>query len=225
MLAAFSGERSRMTQADLARELGLSRATVRRAVLTLEHLGYLTAEGRSYELSPRVLRLATGYLTSNVISAVVQPACEQVCDRVQASCSAAVLEGADAVMIARAVPHHLVALGTGVGYRVPASSSSLGQVLLANVGRSGDRGDIASATADLTPDRLATVRAEGYSYVANDVEADFHSIAVPLRRWDGRVVAAMNVGATMARVSAEQMHGEVLELLLATADELNGQLI
>src|SRR4051812_43792634 len=78
VLAAFGSDRRRMTQADLARELGLSRATVRRAVLTLQHLGYLGVEGRSYELTPSILRLAQGYLASNSFSAVVQPACEHV---------------------------------------------------------------------------------------------------------------------------------------------------
>lgn len=213
VLAAFGSGRQRMTQAELARRLDLSRATVRRAVLTLEHLGYLVADGRSYELSPRILRLAEGYLTSNVVSTVVQPACERMSAQLQGSCSVAVLDGPDAVMIARAVPHRLIAIGTGIGYRVPAPTSSLGKVLLAHLGQLDSQEDV---------DRI---RADGYSHVVNEVEAGFQSIAVPLRRWDGGVVAAMNLGCSVERFTPDVMRGDVLDALRACADELRSQLV
>jgi IclR family pca regulon transcriptional regulator len=44
------------------------------------------------------------------------------------------------------------------------------------------------------------VTVQGYAYVANEVEAGFHSIVVSLRRWDGTPVAALNVGATIERL-------------------------
>ncbi|GEL20286.1 IclR family transcriptional regulator domain-containing protein [Pseudonocardia asaccharolytica] len=228
VLAAFGTERRRLTQADLARELGLSRATVRRAVLTLEHLGYVRADGRSYELTPSVLRLAQSYLASNIVSAVLQPACDRICTRVQESCSVAVLDGADAVMIARAVPNQLIAVGSGVGYRVPALDSSLGKILLAHL----DPDELASRLADIDTTAAPVdagifdnVRRDGYCYVVNDVEAGFQSVAVPLRRWDGRAIAAMNVGCSVERVPPEVMRGDVLDLLRKEADELRSQLI
>lgn len=228
VLAAFGTGRQRLTQADLARRLDLPRATVRRAVLTLEHLGYLVADGRSYELSPRILRLAEGYLTSNVVSTVVQPACERICAQLQESCSVAVLDGPDAVMIARAVPHRLIAVGSGIGYRVPALTSSLGKVLLAHL----DPGELAARRADLgdlgrpdSQDDVERIRADGYCHVINDVEAGFQSIAVPLRRWDGRVVAAMNLGCSIERLAPDVMRGDVLDVLCACADELRSQLV
>lgn len=208
------GDQRRRTQADLARELGLSRATVRRAVLTLEHLGFVAADGRSYELTPRILRLASGYLTGNAVSAVVQPACERICAQLQESCSVAVLDGADAVMIARAVPNRVIAAGSGVGFRVPVLRSALGRVLLAHLD-----------PTELAPAELLEIEENGYSYVANDVEAGFHSVAVPLRRWDGRVVAAINVGATVERVARERMLTEILDVLRVEAGELGSQLV
>lgn len=227
VLAAFGSGRQRLTQADLARRLDLSRATVRRAMLTLEHLGYLVSDGRSFELSPRILRLAEGYLTSNAVSTVVQPACERICAQLQESCSVAVLDGPEAVMIARAVPQRLIAIGAGIGYRVPTLSSSLGRVLLAHLdpqrlaAQHVDPADLAQLDSH-DGDRI---RADGYCYVQGDVEAGFQSIAVPLRRWDGSVVAAMNVGCSVERLSPEAMRGDVLDVLRATAEELRSQLV
>jgi IclR family pca regulon transcriptional regulator len=228
VLSAFSAENRRLTQADIARDLGLSRATVRRAVLTLEHLGYLVADGRAYELTPRILRLASGYLASNVTSAVMQPVCDRVCARLQEACSVAVLDGADAVMIARSVPNRLIQVGSGIGYRTPAALSSLGKVLLAflppDESASG-RAAIEAAGGSVDEGTLDRIRADGYCYVANDIEAGAHSIAVPLRRWDGRVIAAIHVGCNIERFSAEVMRGEVLPLLRDAADELHDQLV
>ncbi|MFF5264277.1 IclR family transcriptional regulator C-terminal domain-containing protein [Actinomadura viridis] len=228
VLSAFSAENRRLTQADIARELGLSRATVRRAVLTLEHLGYLEADGRAYELTPRILRLATGYLTSNVTSAVMQPVCDRVCARLQEACSVAVLDGADAVMIARAVPNRLIQVGSGIGFRTPAALSSLGKVLLAFLPPDESARGLAAVEAaggSVDEGTLDRIRQDGYCYVANDVEVGAHSIAVPLRRWDGRVIAAMHVGCNIERFSAEVMRGEVLPLLREAADELHDQLV
>ncbi|MFE4539982.1 helix-turn-helix domain-containing protein [Streptomyces scopuliridis] len=237
VLSAFGAERRRLTQADLARELGLPRATVRRAVVTLEHLGYLEADGRSYELSPRILRLSEGYLRSNVISTIVQPACDRICDELTASCSVAVLDGPDAVMIARAVPQRLLPVGSGIGFRVPARRSALGKVLLAHLDSSDEdpTGHDSATAADEAVDAavdtavddevLREIRDVGHCYVVNDVEAGFHSIAVPIKRWDGRVIAALNAGSALERLSAEEMSGRVLETLRRNADELQGQLL
>jgi IclR family pca regulon transcriptional regulator len=50
VLGAFDAEHDRMTQADLAKRLHLPRATVRRSLTTLVHLGFLTVDGRTYRL-------------------------------------------------------------------------------------------------------------------------------------------------------------------------------
>jgi IclR family pca regulon transcriptional regulator len=229
VLGAFGAEHRRLTQADLARDLDLSRATVRRAVLTLEHLGYLEADGRSYQLSPQVLGLAAGYLTSNLVSSVLQPACDGISAEVGESCSVAVLAGAEMIMIARAVPRRLIAVGSGIGYRVPSVSSALGRALLAHLpDEERDR-----QLATLVPagegaallQALEQVRADGYCYVANDVEPGFQSVAVPLYRWDGRPVAALNLGCHTDRRSPESMRGEILDLLREHAERLRAQLI
>ncbi|MFF7415335.1 IclR family transcriptional regulator domain-containing protein [Streptomyces lydicus] len=221
VLSTFGAERKRMTQADLARELGLSRATVRRAVLTLEHLGYLSADGRTYELTPRILALAEGYLASNMISTIVQPVCDRLCEEFKASSCVAVLDGADVIMIARAVRQSLLSLGSGVGYRVPAQSSALGKVLLAHCTPPAPDAQGEGLDSKI----LNEIRHVGHCYVANDVEVGFHSIAVPIKRWDGRVVAALNVGAAIEQLPPEEMHGRALDRLRQSAEDLRQQLL
>jgi IclR family transcriptional regulator, pca regulon regulatory protein len=234
VLQAFTTDHARMTQADVARRLNLPRPTVRRAVMTLVHLGFLEAEGRTYRLTPKVLNLATAYLTSNPVSLVIQPVCEQLCARLESSCTAAVLEGQDAVMVARALPRGAIGVGSGIGFRIPAAASALGRVLLAEYGTEQLQGFLLGTGQFSSPDdpelrrimeAIAEVRQGGHAYVAHEVEAGFHSVAVPLRRWDGKVVAALNIGSTIERLSHQEMTGPVLDLLRDTAETLRAQLL
>jgi IclR family pca regulon transcriptional regulator len=223
VLTAFERGEERLTQAQLARKLDLPRATVRRALLTLTHMGYVVAEDRAYRLAPKVLTLAAAYLTTNSVSRILQPACDVLADEFQASSTAAVLDGPAAVMIARALPRQSLAVGQGIGFRVPATRSALGRVLLS--GLDADRrsfDDESPADIDAV---LSEVEAQGYAYVAHEVEAGFHSIAVPLRRWDDMPIAALNVGAGVEQLSREDMLERVLPELLATAERLQPQLV
>ncbi len=46
---------------------------------------------------------------------------------------------------------------------------------------------------------------QGYSLVDREAEPHFRSISVPVRRYDGTIVAAINMGAHVDRVSASEM--------------------
>ncbi len=229
VLEAFGGD-ARLSLADLARRLDLPRATVRRAVLTLEHLGFLRAEGRAWALTPQVLRLATAYLDGNTVSRVLQPACEAVIAELDAPCSVAVLDGGDAVMVARAVPQQLMAVGAGIGYRVPAVHSALGRVLLA-ARPAADVEAVLDARVGDPAERtrlrrlVDRVREQGWAYVADEAEPGHQAVAVPLQRWDGVVVAAMHVGAGTHTRPVEWMTGRARDHLLARAEELRPLLL
>jgi len=236
ILTAFDQRRQRMTLAEVAAAVSLPRATARRALMTLVHLGYVSVEDRVYQLTPHVLELATAYLLANPLSVIVQPACERICAQAGASCTVAVLDGADAVMIARAVPKNPLYLGTGVGYRVPALHSALGRVLLACLGDEQREAFLGSVEpVQVTPQTVTgkaelrtlieKVRSDGFAYVDREAESGFHSVAVPLQRWDGRAVAAINIGAHVDRVSRATMLGPMLATLRAASAGLRRQLI
>jgi IclR family transcriptional regulator, pca regulon regulatory protein len=231
VLTAFDHSEERLTQAQLARKLELPRATVRRALLTLTHLGYVLPDDRSYRLGPKVLTLATAYLTTNPVSHVLQPACDSLAEQFQASCTTAVLDGAAAVMIARALPRHTLPIGQGIGFQVPAARSALGTVLLSGLDEEHRHrylvrhSGLDEEAMGALETKIAEVATAGHAYVAHDVEVGFHSIAVPLHRWDGAVIAALNVGTNVERISEPEMHERVLPVLRETADMLRSELV
>ena len=61
-MKAFDDQHASLTLSDVARIVGLPRASARRALLTLQSLGYVESSGRLFSLSPQVLTLARAYV-------------------------------------------------------------------------------------------------------------------------------------------------------------------
>ena len=71
VIESFEGCSEGQSAADIARATHLSRAAVRRCLITLELLGYVESTGRTYRLKTRVLKLGFSYLSSNSMPAIV----------------------------------------------------------------------------------------------------------------------------------------------------------
>jgi PcaR/PcaU/PobR family beta-ketoadipate pathway transcriptional regulator len=130
-IRAFGGGASQLSVADVARIAGLSRASARRCLHTLSVLGYATAAGGRYELTPSILTLGQAYLSSTSVARVAQPVLERVSDELHESSSVAVLDGDEIVYVARAAARRILAISLEVGSRLPAACTSMGRVLLA----------------------------------------------------------------------------------------------
>jgi IclR family transcriptional regulator, pca regulon regulatory protein len=236
VIETFNRERRQLTLSDIARAVDLPRASVRRTLATLVQLGYAETDERLFRLTPRILTLASAYLSSNAISGILQPAIERLSEEVAEGCSAAVRDGDDVIMIAHATPKRVIDVSAQIGLRLPAIASSLGRVLLAALDDAALNGFLARVTpTKLTPtttvDKKALrkailkARADGYSYVDQEVEVGFRSISVPLWRLDGKVVASLNIGAQSERCSAKTMLNVLLPKLRETAEGLRQQLV
>jgi IclR family pca regulon transcriptional regulator len=62
---------------------------------------------------------------------VAKPVMNEVSERLQESCFAAVLDGDDVIYVARATSQRVVNVGISIGSRVPAYCVSTGRILLA----------------------------------------------------------------------------------------------
>jgi IclR family pca regulon transcriptional regulator len=236
VIQIFNRDRRQLTLSDIARLVGLPRASVRRTLHTLVQLGFAETDGRLFRLTPRILTLASAYLLSNSISDILQPAVERLTVETGEACSAAILNGKDVIMIAHASPNRVTNLSAQIGFRLPAVSSSLGRVLLAAL----DDRQLDKLLAQIKLEKLTTAtivdraelarairkaRDDGYSLVDQEVEVGFRSISVPLRRLDGRVIASLNIGAYSNRCKLDTMRKALLPKLQALAAELRSQMI
>jgi IclR family transcriptional regulator, pca regulon regulatory protein len=235
VLQAFNAERPAMTLADMSRATGLTRATVRRLLLTLVALGFVCTDGRTFELTPRVLDLGFAYVSSLQLPDIAQPFMEALSDRVHESVSASVLDGSQIVYVARVNTQRIMGISLAIGSRLPAAWTSMGRVLLAGLSEpqleefldglavSGPTEQSINNIEALRSE-IHAVRAQGYALVDQELEEGIRSVAAPLRDRRGRTLAAINVGTHAARVTLKELRGVILPDLRATARSIESQL-
>ncbi len=220
----FGAQSRPMTLSDVAKAADLPRATARRILFTLEHRGYVVSDGKLFALTPHVLALAGSYMTSNQIVTILQPVLDRISSDAQEISSLAVLHNNEVIFVARASPARVFSAGIDLGYRLPAYCSSVGRAMLgkyANDELTGvlDQMTLTAMTPFTVTDRellkaaIITDREKGYSLVDREAEPGFRSISVPVRRYDDAIVAAINMGAHVDRVSTGEMIDRFLPLL------------
>lgn len=231
VIEAFQDHPDGVTVGDAAARTGLSRAAVRRLLITLESLGYATHSGAVYRLSTRVLRLGFSFLSSYSLPALAVPALEAVSNAIHEASSVCVLEGDEIVYLARSATRRVMSVGLSIGSRLPAYCTSMGRVLLAALPDSELDAYLKRAVLEARTPKTITrkkalakelkrVRLQGYALVDEELELGLRSIAVPIVSRSGRVVAAMNTGVHASRVSAAEMIVRYLPVLQDAAVSL-----
>ena len=215
VIETFTADKPRQSISEVSLASGLDRATARRCLLTLSHLGYADYDGKYFTLTPRVLRLGTACLATMPLPQLVQPHLDQLSDELNESSSVSVLDGNEIVYVARAAQRKVMSISLMPGSRLPAFCTSMGRVMLAALPEAEaaamlstsplvartrfTRTEPASIMAE-----LALVRQRGYALIDEEVEIGLRSIAVPVLNARGATVAALNVGvpATQPDISA-----------------------
>lgn len=236
VIGAFNRERPQMTLSDVARATDLPKPSVRRALYTLTCLGLAASDGRTFRLTPKIMELASAYLGSNMVSTVVQPACERISERTEQSCFAAVLEGHDIMMIAHSLHGRPDVLAPTIGLRRPAFNTAAGRVLLSQMSDEGlenwlNRLEPKVMTGFTVTDKKALrgeilqVRKQGYAITAQELRRGFHAVAVPLRRYDGATSGAVCVAAWLEDSASGLFAEKYLDVLRQEVSALEPQLL
>ena len=228
VIQVFSREHPALTLSEVARLTGYTRATCRRILLTLEKLGHVRSDGRSFMLTPRVLTLGWAYLTSLDLSELAQPLMEELAERTRESCSVATLDLPDVVYVARVPTRRIMTISLGIGARLPAHATSMGRVLLAALPEDELEAYLAETPLERFTERtitdpaelraaVAEARAQGWALVDQELETGLRSVAAPINRAHAGTIAAINSSAAAQRVSIEEFGSRLVPALLETA--------
>lgn len=219
------------TLAEIARRVGLARATVRRSLITLETLGYIETDGRLFALTPKVLSLGYSYLSSIPLARASKPCLEDISARLNETAGTAILDGDDVILLVRVQVQRFVSPGIPYGSRFPAYCTATGRVLLASQTNEVIDDYLVRIKPELfTPKTetdigkirasILTTRSTGYSIMCEQAEVGVRAISVPIVNAQSRVAAAMNVVAPADRVSEQEMIGRFLPLMRKKSEEI-----
>lgn len=215
VINSFGVDSPQMTLSEIAQRTGMSAATVRRSLITLEHLGYVWRRGKNFLLTPKVLSLGARYFEAMNLKEVAQPHLAALVEKFHDASSLTVLDNFEVVYVAHVASPQLVPRARSVGTRLPAHATSTGLVLLAYSSAEHQEKLVARelpAYTNRTPVRraevkavLARIRKDGYAVARDTLDYGNIAIAVPVRDGRGRVIAAVNCATVTERVDDEEM--------------------
>ncbi len=236
VIRAFTRTQPSMTLSEISRATGMTRATVRRFVLTLVREGYAESNDKHFSLRPKVLELGYAALSSLTFMDVAQPIMLKLANDLNESVFAAVLDGQNVVYVAKAnPPERFVSISVSVGSRAPAHAVSTGRVLIAALPEEERLKYIDDVTLEKLTAKTVTskvklrglieeTRVKGWSIVDQELEIGLRSIAVPIHNKAGKVVAALNVACPSSRISPEDMRTKILLELQSASQEITASL-
>jgi len=240
ILGCFTPERPVLGIADIADELGMSRSTTHRYVITLVALGYLEqGASRKYRLGLRVTDLGMSALNSTGLREHAHPYLEDLRQRTSYTTSLGVLDGSELLLVDRVRSYrrgqNQIDLGLQAGSRVPAYATAMGKLLLAFL-PDGQQRDL---LADIKPSKLApktitskkglrseleAIRDDAFAVDEEELAPGLIAIAAPVRNEAREVSAAVSLAAPSSMISLEELIDALGPHLVSTADRISARL-
>lgn len=204
VIRSFGEGSEKQTLSDVARRSDISRASARRLLHTLIHLGYVDYDGKHFWLKPKILDLGYSFISSLDFSGVAQEAMNELAARTNSSASLTILDGKDLIYVVRSTIRYGSHCKHIIGDRQPAHVLSMGRILLAELSDIElDRYLSETTFTRYTPYTVTDpqelrkiIRADGqkgWSIVRREMNEGVCAIAMPVRRKDGSVIAALGL--------------------------------
>jgi IclR family pca regulon transcriptional regulator len=240
ILGCFTAEHPVLGIADIADELGMSRSTTHRYVITLVALGFLEqGASRKYRLGLRVTDLGMSALNSTGLREHAHPYLEELRQRTSYTASLAVLDGPEILYVdrvrsfRRGQSHNGLELHTGS--RLPAYCTAIGKLLLASLPDEEQRDLLASMKPTKRgPNTITSKKAllseledvldAGFAVNDEELASGLFAIAAPVRNEARDVVAAVGLSAHSSMISLEEMVDALSPHLVSTADRISARL-
>lgn len=228
IIRAFGPHAPQQSVGELAGRTGLTRATTRRFLITLQTLGYVESDGRAFWLTPKVLELGYSFLSGLRFVDLAVPHLERLVAEVDEDSEAAVLANEEIVYVARISSSKMMTAPINVGGRMPAHATALGKVLLANLPADELEAYLASVELAAVMPRTVTdrdelraqlveIREAGCALANQELEVGLIALGAPVHDRNGRVVGAINVSTNVLRWPPEALLSKLKEPLMRTA--------
>lgn len=221
---------------EIARAVGIHRATAFRFLSTLESVGYIEAAGRpgSYRLGAKLHHLEQESPWPTVLHLTSVPILRELAMETGETADVGVLSGGEAMLVQVVEGSQSVRVLQNVGTTRPAHLTAIGKVLLASLSEADLEAWLAGRTLETrTPNsigtsrrlraELAEIRRTGYAVDEQEYELGLGCIAVPLRDLTGATIAAVAISAPYSRINYHRIPG-LVAVVKRSADRLSAAL-
>lgn len=203
ILAVFDETRPSLALSDIANGSGLALATAHRLVAELVEWGALVrTDSGKYVIGRRLWKLGMLAPDQSDLREVASPFLHDIYGATLATVHLAIRDGDQVLYLDRLAGHASVPAVSRVGARLPLHATGVGKVLLA-FAPADVRERVLGSLTRLTPytvvhagtlaSELRRVHRDGYAKTVEEMTLGACSVAVPIRRRDDEVVAALGI--------------------------------
>lgn len=235
VLELFSGERPERGVTDIAAQIGVSKASIYRVLVTLERRRFVVQNPSSgrYRLGPRLGQIGQLSLAGLNLPVEARPFMEELRDHTGEEVHLAVLDGGEAIYIAKVEGMQPVQVVSRIGDRSPAHCVSTGKMLLAHaadraVEKMLDGGlvcytDRTHAAPSSLFGELEDIRRKGYAVNWGEWRTEVRGVAAPVLDGTEQVVASVGICSPASRLDEEAVE-KYAPMVVDIADRISRQL-
>lgn len=217
ILDCFDAQHPEMGVSEIAQAVGLHKATAYRIVTTLLSYGYLerAEDGQRYRLGMALASLGFIAMRRTDVRREAMPIMTDLAARLNETCDLSVYNRGEVYFIEVVQGSRALTVAAAVGRSLPVHATASGKVLLAHLADAESEaaleGPLVAHTqrtitrpAELRR-QLEVVRAQGFAFDDEELEAGVRAISAPVRDRDGRVIAALSVTCPTSRLPLDRV--------------------
>ncbi len=216
---------------ELSNLTGIGKSGVHRILGTFKQMGYIkqARDGRYYA-SIKIFEL--GNLVGDRIpfKSIIRKSLEKLYEKCHETVNVSMLDDLDIVFLDKIITKEPLRIVLDVGRRVPAYCTGMGKVLLAHEENANLKNIDFRRYSDNTLDsiekfeeELKLIREQGYAIDKEEYIKGLICIAVPVKKRNRDVVAAISIATPAARMD-QQKKEEYLRMLLDAAEDITKEL-
>jgi len=232
VLSCFAIDYPEWGVTELAEYLGIYKSAAHRYLRELQHAGFVQrTSSRRYRIGVRALELGNVYRYKTNLLVGAEGHLVELAERNQSTVHLGQLDRNEVFDLFRVAGHRSTQLTRCPRPRMPAHSTALGKVLLANKSDSAFRSFIGlrKALTQFTPMTITDpsklyleaqrVAREGYAVDNEEMNLGKRCFGVPVRDRSGRVIAAISISDTVEKFCQPYLP-RIISQLIATADAI-----
>ena len=230
--AVAKGRGQPVTAREVAALTGLSVATARRCLYTLNATAYVRANRLGAVPGASLAGLAADYAGSSPIITLGGPILDELRAELRESVSLAVFDRGQPTIVATSTSESLLTLDLPVGATLPVHCTSAGKLYLAYLPDEAlDRRlrmtdlkahtDRTITSPAVLRDELAHVRRRGFAVSDQELALGIRTVGAPVRNARGTVIGSVNLTMLVGAVGLRDLRARVVPALMRAAARLS----
>lgn len=202
---------------ELARRLGIPKATVQRNLKTLQHAGWIkpAADDGRWEITGLAYRLGSAVATKDNLREAALPELAALQSITGETVHLAVPDGDELVLVERLDSSHQLRAFLPLGTRLPLHAAATGRAYLATLEDDQITAYLADVPAKVAPNTITdpdslwgevrATRERGYAITVEGLHEGISAVAVAVCGRDGRARGCFSISGPSARMTADRL--------------------